>query len=215
MGKRRGNDPPTVPMHVLLDAMSRAWAANPRDAMILETLAETGMRNGECRLLQINDVWTGGDVVLSVKLRPEQAKGGVPRTIPLTGSFRTKLRKWILDNRHIVNGGMETCPLYPSQKAEGFLTRRGMCRIVRKYFSLAGSPATPHYLRHTCATELLRVTNARVVQLMLGHQRLETVQIYTHPTEDDLRGAMNARAAAKEKFAVKNQEIGSITNNRP
>jgi len=207
VGKKRGSEPPTVPVHTLLDAMSRAWAANPRDAMIIETLAETGMRNSECRLLQISDAWNGHDVVLAIKLRPETAKGGKPRTIPLTSSFRMKLRKWILDNRHTLNGGMECLPLFPSQQSEGFLTRRGICRIIRKYFGAAGSPATPHYLRHTCATELLRVTNARVVQLMLGHARLETVQIYTHPTEDDLRGAMNARAAAREKFVQKNQEI--------
>jgi site-specific recombinase XerD len=40
---------------------------------------------------------------------------------------------------------------------------------------------------------------------MLGHARLETVQIYTHPTEDDLREAMNARASTREKLVLKKQ----------
>jgi len=53
-----------------------------------------------------------------------------------------------------------------------------------------GRRLTPHMLRHTFATRLLKVTNIRAVQDMLGHQRLTTTQIYTHPDQDQLRQAI-------------------------
>ena len=40
-------------------------------------------------------------------------------------------------------------------------------------------------LRHTYATRLMRVTNIRTVQVLLGHRRLSSTQIYTHPDQED------------------------------
>jgi site-specific recombinase XerD len=52
-------------------------------------------------------------------------------------------------------------------------------------------PATPHSLRHSFASRLAeRCGNLRVVQQALGHKRLGTVEIYTHPTREELEAAL-------------------------
>ena len=58
-------------------------------------------------------------------------------------------------------------------------------------------PATPHSLRHSCASNIMSSNgNLRVVQQVLGHRRLSSVEIYSHPTREDLRRAVE-RAAEK------------------
>jgi integrase/recombinase XerD len=50
---------------------------------------------------------------------------------------------------------------------------------------------TPHVLRHTCATEMLRRgVNLRIIQQALGHAWVSTTQLYTHVVDEDVRRAM-------------------------
>jgi integrase len=49
---------------------------------------------------------------------------------------------------------------------------------------------TPHSLRHTFATRLLKVSSTRLVQLALGHKSITTTELYTHPTVDEIELAM-------------------------
>lgn len=183
----------TVPPEALARACQHAWETSTRDGMVLETLMETAIRNRECRLLEVDDLWRAGTVVLSLKIRPEIAKNGRPRTIPLTATYRAKARAYITQDLGISGDDDDNSPLFPSRKGRLHLTRKGLCDLVRRHLAAAGIDGTPHMLRHTAATELIRVCNARVVQLLLGHKRLETVQIYTHPTDEDLRTAIEAR----------------------
>lgn len=69
-------------------------------------------------------------------------------------------------------------------------------RTIQRKFAVLGRQAvnihlTPHMLRHTFATRLLRASNLPTVQAALGHQRITTTQIYTHVSPDDMREAIN------------------------
>ncbi len=68
-------------------------------------------------------------------------------------------------------------------------------RSLQRHVKAAGLKAirqdiTPHTLRHTFATRLLRVSNLEIVRQALGHQRLGTTQIYVHPTTDEIADAI-------------------------
>jgi site-specific recombinase XerD len=70
------------------------------------------------------------------------------------------------------------------------LTVRSVQRLVKKYILRAGIgvDATPHTLRHSFATGLLREgADLRSVQELLGHSSVSTTQIYTHVTNKQLR----------------------------
>src|SRR3989339_202901 len=76
----------------------------------------------------------------------------------------------------------------------GPLTPRSIQRIVEHYAKAAGitKHITPHTLRHTFATDLLRSgADIRSVQSMLGHESITTTQIYTHVTNQRLREVHN------------------------
>lgn len=82
------------------------------------------------------------------------------------------------------------------------LTASGLSHIVKQLLRRAGvdeSGRRVHALRHTYATTLLRGgANLRALQELLGHAHLDTVQIYTHVTDDDLQQAAARHALAHD-----------------
>lgn len=160
-----------------------------RDRAILETLFSTGLRVSE--LISLNK----DDVNLDSGEFSVIGKGRKARTVYLSPSAIN----WI--KRYLATRSDHFMPLflrYSGKKMdegdyEGEslrLTARSVQRMVKKYIKRAGLSvdATPHTLRHSFATGLLREgADLRSVQELLGHSNVSTTQIYTHVTNLQLK----------------------------
>lgn len=158
-----------------------------RDRTILEVLFSTGLRVSELVSLDRDQVDT---------VRREfgvMGKGRKPRVVFLS----QQSAEWL--DRYLSSRTDRFTPVF-IRHAKGVdmtddgekmrLTARSVQRIVEKYRKQAALPMkiTPHSIRHSFATDLLRNgAGLRDVQELLGHKNLATTQIYTHVTKPELR----------------------------
>jgi len=163
-----------------------------RNLLLAQLMLEAGLRIGEAIKLRFSDVFYNCIPVKSIRIRAEIAKTGFERNIPVSERLANSLKDY-----------RRYCGLPATTTETVFLFTRHQIstiisiRQVERIFSSAGKKAlgreiTPHMLRHTFATRLMRVTNIRTVQELLGHRALSSTQIYTHPNGDDMRKAIDA-----------------------
>jgi site-specific recombinase XerD len=174
-----------------------------RNYTIALLMLDAGLRVGEVCKLEIRDLVFNGQPVKSVTIRPEISKTKTERTVPLSERLQDALKLMLtkLPNAGVLRG---TRPFLYRGNAEGHaalydnentkpLTTRQVQRIIADASLAAfGRRIHPHVLRHTFATRLMRVTNERVVQALLGHKSIASTQIYTHPNGDDMKAAVEA-----------------------
>ena len=162
------------------DILAAPWIfeKNPlkivRDKAILATLYGTGLRVTELITLKTKDI----------KLSENQFsviwKGSKLRSVFLTQDAKEKLKKYILSRAD----GSEY--LFISLSGNSYwepLSRNSIESLVKKYAEAVWitEKVTPHTLRHSFATSLLRRgADIRSVQALLGHSSIQTTQIYTH-----------------------------------
>jgi integrase/recombinase XerD len=162
----------------VLSAPNRNTWAGRRDHALLLVAVQTGLRVTELTSLTCADV----DLGTGAHLRCH-GKGRKERITPLTPQVCGVLRVWLAERR-----GEPCAPLFPSRR-RGPLSRDGVALLVAKHAgaatqrcpSLGGKTVSPHVLRHTCAMSLLAVgVDISVIALWLGHEGVETTQIYLH-----------------------------------
>ena len=162
----------------LLAAPDLATWIGRRDRALLLVAVQTGLRNAELRSLRRHDVQLG----VGAHLRCS-GKGRKTRGTPLRRDVATVLDAWLIER-----GAEPDDPVFPSTRG-GFLSADALQAPVVRYVvaagttcpSLAGRTITPHTLRHTAAMDLLRRgVDLRVIALWLGHESIETTQIYLH-----------------------------------
>lgn len=158
-----------------------------RDKAILELLFSTGLRVSELTRLnrdQIN---------LNTREFGVIGKGGRSRVVFISTRAAAFLDRYLKsrtdkDRPLFVRYGGKKEIINEEEKLR--LTPRSIERMVKHYVRLAKLPvdATPHTLRHSMATDLLRAgADLRSVQEILGHKNIATTQIYTHVTDARLR----------------------------
>lgn len=175
----------------LLAAVDLTDPFGVRDRAVLVLCLHTGLRVAELVALDCGNVVTD-DGAPRQAMHLVQTKGGRPRTVPLNVTAREAVATIVAFNRRRGFSTAPPAPLLATRKHER-VTVRSVQRLVKALRERAqlDVPATVHSLRHSFATNVLSCnTNLRVVQQLLGHRRLSTVEVYTHPTRQDLQQAV-------------------------
>ena len=184
----------TDEVNALINAPDRTTWTGRRDHALLVTAIQTGLRATELTGLNFADVHLGNGPHVNCR-----GKGRKERITPLTKITTAVLRVWIAER-----GGGSSDPLFPTSQGRR-LTRDGLERRLSKHLATASEccPAlkdkhvTLHTLRHTAAMQLLHAgVDTTVIALWLGHERVDTTQIYLHA---DM--ALKERALARTKPA--------------
>jgi site-specific recombinase XerD len=152
-----------------------------RATAAIALMAFAGLRVGELVRLDVDDVTIsarGGSVVV------HRGKGDSGRRVPLGAEARRLVDPW--RSLAVVQG---TGPLFPGPG--GRLSTRGVDRMVARLGAGVGVTLSPHTLRHTFVTRLIR-SGADVVLVaeLAGHRSLETTRRYALPTQEDRESAV-------------------------
>lgn len=175
-----------------LPALMAAFDLRPHPLPIAAWLMlEAGLRVGEVVRLAWCDLVHNEDPKAAILIDASISKNGRHRTIPITRTLASKIdsalyshpqKHWLTPAHGVIAKALNSA----------VLSVRTIERQVHKVGSDAlGIHLTPHMLRHTFATRLLRVTDLRTVQEALGHARVSSTQIYTHVNIDDLTQGMS------------------------
>jgi site-specific recombinase XerD len=174
-------------MDALLSAPDRSTRQGRRDHAILLFLYNSGARATEAVKMAIEDLSWDSTGTGSVKLN---GKGRKVRFCPLW-------KKTMVELKPLIAGRPEACPVFINRYGDE-MTRFGLNALVERYVQLAGRSmpsltrkrVSPHSIRHTTATHLLRAgVDINTIRAWLGHVSIETTNVYA---ETDL--SMKARA---------------------
>jgi len=161
-----------------------------RNYTLALVMLDAGLRVSEVTGLEVADLWFNNAPVTSVLVRQEIAKNHQERIIAVSARLSDAISQMFLAywSDHYKNWQHRA---FPSNVPNKPLTRRQVHRIISyAAISALGRPVNPHVLRHTFASRLMRVTDMRTVQELLGHKNLASTQIYTHPNEQDKHKAI-------------------------
>jgi integrase/recombinase XerD len=167
-----------------------------RDRCLMQLMHRCGLRISEACGIQLGDVdWETGHI----RVRPETAKGGKPRTAYADPVTLDLLTRWLDIRGRYSRTRKKDAPLFISirQATKGReVTTSSIYKSIRRRMLKAGiadKTAHPHTLRHTFATDSLGHGVSIVkLQQLLGHASIETTSIYLHVNDPELAAEMKA-----------------------
>ena len=168
-----------------------------RDYAILTLFLNCGMRLSELVGINLNDVDSN---LLSLRVT---GKGSKERIIYLNDACRAALSEYIDERKSQKYAKVQGNALFLS-RLEQRMSTKTVQAMVYKYLNLAGLESkhySVHKLRHTAATLMYQSGNVdvRVLKEILGHEQLNTTQIYTHVSNDAIEKAMSENPLADQK----------------
>lgn len=183
--------------HQLLDALlcknspHKSFRKGIRNYLMGCLMLEAGLRVGEVVALTLADLYFNQTPVKTLIVRSEVAKNHKERSVPISLRLNAALEEyqkvhcWLASEPSSHNA----FTIFPSHVP---ITTRQVERIINSAgWKSLGRPVNPHMLRHTFASKLMRLTDMRTVQELLGHSSITSTQIYTHPNEDDKKKAID------------------------
>ena len=194
----------TLPKYLTLDESIQLLNAvdgknQERDYCILTLFLNCGLRISELVGLNLSDIQDDALRVLG--------KGNKVRIIYLNDACKDALDRWLAVRRPIT--GKDQNALFLSSRNER-ISRSMVHAMVKKRLGEAGIDSTQyssHKLRHTAATLMLQNgVDVRAVQEVLGHDHLNTTEIYTHIDNESLRVAAKANPLSHVKKAKKKEQ---------
>jgi integrase/recombinase XerD len=169
---------------------SAALAA--RDHAMLEVFYAGALRVSEIVSAKLEDLKLEAGYMLV------RGKGDKERVVPLGKSAQDALTEYLSQSRPVLAAGKRggspsaaaarNSPLLFIARGGRKLTRQRIWQMVRAASAVSGRAASPHMLRHSCATHMVENgADLRTVQTILGHADISTTQVYTHLALDRLR----------------------------
>lgn len=167
----------------IISGVDLSVAEGHRNRAMLETLYSCGLRVSELVDLKISHCYFKDEYILV------EGKGSKQRLVPISEKAIKEIEFWMLDRSMLdVKKGNEDYVFLNRYGRK--LTRSMVFRIVKLQAGIAGinKNISPHTFRHSFATHLLEGgANLRVIQQMLGHESIQTTEIYTHMDKTYLR----------------------------
>jgi len=152
-----------------------------RDRAMLEMLYAGALRVSEITGVKIEDLKLDSGYVLV------HGKGDKERIVPLGHSAQDAVRTYLVSGRNHLLAGRSSPLLFPAPGGRR-LTRQRVWQLVNSASLPTGRHASPHMLRHSCATHMVENgADLRTVQTILGHADISTTQVYTHVALDRLK----------------------------
>ena len=173
----------------MLEGISPREPFGQRDRAVIVLLANTGLRVSELAGLDVVDVVGNGQIRDEVDILRRWSKGRHSRIVPLNAAARKAIAvilRFNLARGFSVNANS---PLV-QDRWHRRVPVRSLQRMMQKYRERvqASRLLTPHSLRHYFADRALhRGAKQRAISVALGHKRLETLEVYTRATREDLR----------------------------
>jgi len=167
----------------------QAAALAARDRAMLEVFYAGALRVSEMINAKLEDLKLEAGYMLV------RGKGDRERVVPLGKSAQDAVREYLAEARPVLVTGKGTgvaavrsSPLLFVARGARRLTRQRVWQMVRTASAASGRRASPHMLRHSCATHMVENgADLRTVQTILGHADISTTQVYTHLALDRLR----------------------------
>ena len=169
-----------------------------RDHAILELLYGTGIRLGECERLDVADV-----DLLEGQVMVRNGKGRRDRVVPILARAALALNVYLRDVRPVFLKSPRESALFVTWEGRR-LTSITLRVMVERRAQAAKLPlvVSPHVLRHTCATHLLRGgADVRHVQELLGHAEIDSTMRYTRVAVTDLAQVLERSHPREREWA--------------